>query len=207
LQFQAAVQRHRTNGLVVSSGSYTGMLFSKCEVSEAWIIDPTAQEDERGRFMRAWCHREFEERAIDFTPVQANIGFSFQKGTIRGLHYQVAPALEAKLVRCTSGAIFDVVLDLRPASPTYRAWCGTCLSAENGRMLYIPEGCAHGCQSMVDNTEIYYMTSAFYSPRQVRGVRYDDPEFRIRWPLPASSISDQDSSWPLSSSPRNGELP
>jgi dTDP-4-dehydrorhamnose 3,5-epimerase len=183
------------------------MLFKECDVSGAWIIDPTAHEDKRGRFMRAWCHQEFREHAIDFTPVQANMGFSLQKGTIRGLHYQVAPALEAKLVRCISGAVFDVVLDLRPASPTYRVWYGTSLSAENGRMLYIPEGCAHGCQSTVDKTEIYYMTSAFYSPEQVRGIRYDDPEFRIRWPLPASSISDQDSSWPLSTSLVKGELP
>ena len=184
------------------------MHFSRCEeVSGAWIIDPAAHEDERGRFMRAWCHREFEEHAIEFVPRQANMGFSINKGTIRGLHYQVAPALEAKLVRCTSGAIFDVVLDLRPASPTYRAWYGTCLTAENGRMLYVPEGCAHGCQSMMDSTEIYYLTSAFYSPSAARGVRYDDPEFRIRWPLPVASISDQDRSWPLSSSPRNGDLP
>ena len=147
--------------------------------------------------MRAWCLREFSEHAIDFTPLQANMGFSASKGTIRGLHYQVAPALEAKLVRCTRGAIFDVVVDLRPTSPTYRSWYGSCLSADNGRMLYVPEGCAHGCQSMEDNAEIHYITSAFYSPNDVRGIRYDDPAFGIRWPLPLSSISDQDRSWPL----------
>jgi dTDP-4-dehydrorhamnose 3,5-epimerase len=113
------------------------------------------------------------------------------------LHYQIAPALEAKLVRCTRGAIFDVVVDLRPASPTYRSWYGCCLSADNGWMLYVPEGCAHGFQSTEDNAEIHYMTSAFYSPTDVRGIRYDDPAFRIRWPLPVSSISEQDLSWPL----------
>jgi len=173
------------------------MNFRDCSVIGAWVIDPTPHEDARGRFMRAWCQREFAEHAIDFTPVQANMGFSARKGTIRGLHYQVAPALEAKLVRCIRGAVFDVVVDLRPASPTYRSWYGSCLSAENGRMLYVPEGCAHGCQSTEHNTEIYYMASAFYSPDEARGVRYDDPAFGIRWPLPVSSISDQDRSWPL----------
>ncbi len=147
--------------------------------------------------MRAWCRQEFAEHAIDFTPVQANLGFSIRKGTIRGLHYQVAPALEAKLVRCTRGAIFDVVVDLRTTSPSYRSWYGSCLSADNGRMLFVPEGCAHGCQSTEDNTEIYYMASAFYSPGEARGIRYDDPALGIQWPLPVSSISDQDRSWPL----------
>ena len=173
------------------------MNFSECSVIGAWVIEPTPHEDARGRFMRAWCRREFAEHAIDFTPLQANMGFSAHKGTIRGLHYQAAPALEAKLVRCTRGAIFDVVVDLRPTSPTYRSWYGACLSASNGRMLYVPEGCAHGCQSTEDNTEIYYMASAYYSPNDARGVRYDDPAFGIRWPLPVSWISDQDRGWPL----------
>lgn len=173
------------------------MIFKECSVSGAWVIEPTPHEDERGRFMRAWCLREFSEHGIDFVPVQANMGFSTHKGTIRGLHYQVAPALEAKLARCTRGAIFDVVVDLRPASPTFRCWYGTCLSADNGTMLYVPEGCAHGCQSMEDKAEIHYMTSAFYSPEAARGIRYDDPAFGIRWPLPVSSISDQDRRWPL----------
>lgn len=173
------------------------MNFSECSVSGAWVIEPTPHEDTRGRFMRAWCRREFAEHAIDFTPVQANMGFSVSTGTLRGLHYQIAPALEAKLVRCTRGSIFDVVVDLRPTSPTYRSWYGSCLSAANGLMLYVPEGCAHGCQSLEDNTEIYYMASAFYSPEAARGVRYDDPAFGIRWPLPVSSISDQDRTWPL----------
>jgi dTDP-4-dehydrorhamnose 3,5-epimerase len=173
------------------------MKFQESEVAGAWVIDPSPHEDARGRFMRAWCRQEFADHGIDFTPVQANMGFSIHRGTIRGLHYQVAPALEAKLVRCTSGAIFDVVVDLRPGSPTYRAWYGAILTAENGRMLYVPEGCAHGCQSTADGTEIYYMTSAVYSPKDARGARYDDPAFGIRWPLPVTSISDQDRNWPL----------
>jgi len=173
------------------------MNFSECSINGAWVIDPAPHEDSRGRFMRAWCSREFAEHGVEFAPVQANMGLSVRKGTLRGLHYQVAPALEAKLVRCTRGSIFDVVVDLRPTSPTYQSWYGSCLSAANGRMLYVPEGCAHGCQSLEDNTEIYYMASAFYSPEAARGIRYDDPAFAIRWPLPVSSISDQDRAWPL----------
>ena len=147
--------------------------------------------------MRAWCRHEFADRGIEFTPMQANMGLSVRRGTIRGLHYQVAPALEAKLVRCIRGMIFDVVVDIRPESPTYRSWYGTYLSAENGRMLYVPEGCGHGCQSTVDDTEIFYMASACYAPNEARGVRFDDPALRIRWPLPASVVSDQDRNWPL----------
>jgi dTDP-4-dehydrorhamnose 3,5-epimerase len=173
------------------------MEFRECDVFGARIIDPTPHSDDRGRFLRAWCRREFSEHDIDFTPVQANMALSIRKGTIRGLHYQVAPALEAKLVRCTAGAIFDVVVDLRPSSPTYRMWYGTELTAENGRMLYVPEGCAHGCLSTMDNTEIHYMASAIFSPGNARGVRYDDPAFAIRWPIPATSVSDQDRNWPL----------
>jgi dTDP-4-dehydrorhamnose 3,5-epimerase len=173
------------------------MHFRECEVAGAWVVDPAPHVDERGSFSRAWCHREFAEHGIQFTPVQANAAYSRYKGTIRGMHYQVAPALEAKLVRCTAGAIFDVVVDLRPDSPTYRRWYGTELTPANGRMLYVPEGCAHGCLSTEDETRIYYLTSACYAPKEARGVRYDDPAFAIRWPLPASFVSPQDRGWPL----------
>ena len=173
------------------------MKFRTCDVTGAWVVEPTPHQDARGRFMRAWCQREFAEQGIAFVPLQANMGYSVQRGTIRGLHWQAAPALEAKLVRCTRGAVFDVVVDMRPASPTYRAWYGVELSADNARMLYVPEGCAHGCQSLVDGTEILYMASAFYAPQEVRGARFDDPAFGIRWPLPASVVSDQDRQWPL----------
>jgi dTDP-4-dehydrorhamnose 3,5-epimerase len=173
------------------------MHFTETAVVGAWVIDPKPHEDERGRFMRAWCSREFVEHGLDFTPVQANMGLSRREGTIRGLHFQEAPALEAKLVRCTRGAIFDVVLDLRPESQSYGKWYGVELSAENGRMLYIPERCAHGCQSLKDDTEIFYMTSAFYTPSAVRGVRFDDRAFRIQWPLAATVVSEQDRGWPL----------
>jgi len=147
--------------------------------------------------MRAWCAREFAEGGLHFVPVQANMGFSVPKGTVRGMHYQGVPALEAKLVRCTRGAIFDVVLDLRPDSPSYGKWYGVELSAENGRMLYVPEHCAHGYQTLEDRTEMYYMTSAFYTPNVTYGVRFDDPAFGIQWPLVATVVSEQDRNWPL----------
>jgi dTDP-4-dehydrorhamnose 3,5-epimerase len=147
--------------------------------------------------MRAWCSREFAEHGLNFAPVQANMGFSVSKGTVRGMHFQDAPASEAKLVRCTQGSIFDVALDLRPGSTTYGKWYGTELSAKNGRMLYVPECCAHGYQTLEDGTEMYYMTSAFYTPSAVRGVRFDDPAFNIQWPLAVTVLSDQDSKWPL----------
>jgi len=171
--------------------------FLKTDVDGARVIDPSPHSDARGRFMRAWCLREFADAGIPFVPVQANMGYSVQQGTVRGMHFQEAPALEAKLVRCTRGAMFDVVLDLRPESPTFRRWYGVELTPENGRMLYLPESCAHGYQTLVDDTEMYYMASAVYTPASARGVRFDDPAFGIRWPLPATMISDQDRAWPL----------
>lgn len=147
--------------------------------------------------MRAWCAEEFAAHGVDFVPVQANMGFSIRKGTIRGLHFQTAPALEAKLIRCTKGAIFDVVVDLRPESPSYREWCGVELTAENGRMLYVPALCAHGYQTLEENTEIYYLASGSYAPGAVRGLRFDDPAFNIHWPLVATAVSEQDLKWPF----------
>lgn len=173
------------------------MKFLSCDVAEARVIEPAPHVDGRGRFLRAWCEREFADAGIDFTPRQANMAFSRRAGTLRGLHYQVAPALEAKLVRCTRGAVFDVVADLRPASRTYRSWYGVELSADNARMLYVPPGCAHGCLSLLDDSEVAYMASAPYAPAAARGVRYDDPALAIRWPLAVAVISGQDSDWPL----------
>ena len=173
------------------------MKFINCPIDGARLIEPTPHEDFRGRFMRAWCAIEFAENAIDFTPVQANMGFSRLRGTVRGMHYQTSPALEAKLVRCTRGSMFDVVLDLRPGSASFRTWYGAILSAGNGHMLYIPEGCAHGCQSLEDNTEFHYMASAPFSPAHATGVRHDDPAFGINWPLPATAISEQDRNWAM----------
>jgi dTDP-4-dehydrorhamnose 3,5-epimerase len=173
------------------------MNFVGCAVHSAWRVEPTPHNDFRGRFMRTWCAAEFEKNGIAFTPVQANMGFSHTRGTIRGTYYQTSPAGEAKLVRCTRGSMFDVVLDLRLQSPTYRSWYGTTLSAEDGQMLLIPEGCAHSCQSLEDDTEFLYMASAVFSPHHATGVRHDDPAFSISWPLPVTLISDQGRNWPL----------
>jgi dTDP-4-dehydrorhamnose 3,5-epimerase len=173
------------------------MRFSEIKVAGARVIDPEPHEDDRGRFMRVWCAREFAEHGIHFVPVQANMGFSIRKGTIRGMHFQEAPAQEAKLVRCTRGAIFDVVLDLRPGSLSFGKWYGAELTAENGRMLYVPEYCAHGYQALNEGTEMHYMTSQFYTAGAVRGVRFDDPAFGIQWPLSAPIISEQDRNWPF----------
>jgi len=173
------------------------MRFTKTEIAGAWVIDPDPHEDGRGRFMRAWCAREFAGYGFDFIPVQANMGFSLRRGTIRGMHFQKAPAPEAKLVRCTRGSIYDVVIDIRPESPTYLQWQGFELSAENGRMLFVPEYCAHGYQTLEDFAEIYYMASGFYTPSLAYGVRFDDPAFGVRWPLAPTAVSEQDRSWPL----------
>jgi dTDP-4-dehydrorhamnose 3,5-epimerase len=173
------------------------MRFAQTSIVGAQVIDPSPHQDDRGRFMRAWCTREFAEHGIDFLPVQSNMGFSLQKGTTRGMHLQKAPGLEAKLVRCTRGTMFDVVLDLRPESPSYGKWYGVELSAENGRMLYVPQHCAHGYQTLEDCTEMYYMTSEFYTPTAVLGMRFDDPAFAIQWPLAATVVSEQDRNWPL----------
>jgi dTDP-4-dehydrorhamnose 3,5-epimerase len=184
----------------VIAAAARAMNFERCSVDGAWVIRPQPIADFRGHFMRAWCADEFASHGISFTPVQSNMAFSARRGTVRGLHYQQAPALEAKLVRCTRGAIFDVVLDVRPESPTYRRWHAIQLSAGNGNMLYVPEGCAHGCQTLEDDTEILYMVSARFAPEHVRGIRFDDPAIGIEWPLPAAAVSEQDRSWPLVSS-------
>jgi len=173
------------------------MRFREIEIGGSWVIDPEPHADGRGRFMRAWCRREFIDQGIDFVPVQANMSLSIRKGTLRGMHYQTGPALEAKLVRCTKGSVFDVVLDLRQVSRTYGKWYGVELTDQNGRMLYVPRGCAHGYQTLVDDTETYYMASEFYTPSAACGVRFNDPTFGIQWPLEATVVSEQDRNWPL----------
>jgi dTDP-4-dehydrorhamnose 3,5-epimerase len=173
------------------------MRFIDTNVIGARLIEPSPHHDDRGRFMRVWCAQEFSENGLAFVPVQANMGFSRNRGTTRGMHFQDGQAPEAKLVRCTRGSMFDVVLDLRPESPSYGQWYGAELSADNGRMLYVPECCAHGYQTLEDCTEMYYMASSFYTPTAVRGARFDDPAFGIQWPLTATALSEQDRSWPL----------
>jgi dTDP-4-dehydrorhamnose 3,5-epimerase len=173
------------------------MHFTQTKIAGAKVIDPSPRADDRGRFIRAWCAKEFAENGIQFVPVQANMGYSFRKGTTRGMHFQTSAAPEAKLVRCTRGSMFDVVLDLRPESPSYGQWYGVELSAENGRMLFLPELCAHGYQTLEDDTEMHYMASGYYTPAAAKGVRFDDPAFMIAWPLTATAVSEQDRNWPL----------
>lgn len=173
------------------------MRFAETKIDGVWIIDPERREDDRGYFFRAWCSRELAEHGIEFLPVQANMGFSVRKGTLRGMHFQAEPAPEAKLVRCTRGSMFDVALDLRSGSSTYGKWVGAELTAENGRMLFLPAGCGHGYQTLEDRTEMHYMTSQIYTPATAFGARFDDPAFGIQWPLDPVAVSQQDRNWPL----------
>jgi len=172
------------------------MIFRETPLKGAFIIDIERIEDKRGFFAEAWCQKEFEANGLVSRMVRTNISFNRKRGTLRGMHYQVPPYEEIKLVRCTRGAIYDVIIDLRPDSPTYKKWTGVELTAENYRMLYVPESFAHGFLTLEDTAEITYQISQFYSPESARGVRYDDPVFGIEWPLQVEVISDQDLGWP-----------
>jgi dTDP-4-dehydrorhamnose 3,5-epimerase len=172
------------------------MIFTETKLKGAFVIEPERLEDERGFFARVWCQREFERRGLNPCLAQCSISFNRAKGTLRGIHYQIAPCEEAKLVRCTQGSIYDVMVDLRPESPTYKRYFGEVLSAENRLMLYVPEGFAHGLLTLEDNTEILYHISEFYSPEHSRGVRWDDPAFAIDWPITPKRISIRDRSYP-----------
>jgi dTDP-4-dehydrorhamnose 3,5-epimerase len=172
------------------------MLFSDTSLKGAYIIDIEKVEDARGFFARFWCKDEFKANDLIANWVHGNLSVSKRKGTLRGLHYQIAPFAETKLVRCTRGALFDVILDLRPDSSTFGEWFGVRLSADEHRMLYVPEGIAHGFLTLVDNTEASYLVSQFYKPHAEAGVRYNDPAFRIQWPLEIQVISKKDTNWP-----------
>jgi dTDP-4-dehydrorhamnose 3,5-epimerase len=156
--------------------------FTETRLGGAFVIEPERFDDERGFFARSFSDREFEAHGINPRLVECNISYNRRRHTLRGMHYQAAPHAQAKLVRCTRGAVFDVIVDLRPASPTFRRWLGLELTAENPRQLYVPEGFAHGFQTLRDDTEIFYQMSAQYEPSSGRGVRWDDPAFRIEWP-------------------------
>jgi dTDP-4-dehydrorhamnose 3,5-epimerase len=172
------------------------MIFSEAKLPGVYVVDIERRDDARGFFARAWCQKEFEARGLNTHVAQANVGFGRKRGCVRGMHFQLPPSEEVKIVRCTMGAVCDVVVDTRRNSPTHKHWIAVELTAENRRMLYVPEGCAHGYQTLVDDTEIYYQTSKFYAPEAARGVRYDDSAFGIQWPLPVASISEADQSWP-----------
>jgi dTDP-4-dehydrorhamnose 3,5-epimerase len=172
------------------------MKFVKTKVTAAYIIQPEKKHDNRGFFARVWDAKELQQKGLIGKIAQANMSQSRKKGTVRGLHYQNYPYGEAKIIRCTKGAIFDVIVDIRPKSPTYMKWFGVELNDTNGKMLYVPKYCAHAFQTLKDNTEVSYMVSQFYTPKAERGIRPDDPAFKIKWPLKISSISDKDNSWP-----------
>jgi len=155
--------------------------FTETQLKGAYIIEPELIRDERGFFARSWCQKEFTERGLNTNLVQCNISFNLKKGTLRGMHYQAKPYEEAKLVRCTMGAIYDVIIDIRPESPTFKQWVAVELTAENRKMLYIPEGMAHGFQTLVDNTEVFYQMSEFYQAESASGVRWNDPAFNVEW--------------------------
>jgi dTDP-4-dehydrorhamnose 3,5-epimerase len=172
------------------------VVFTETALKGAFILDLERREDERGFFARSWCREEFEAHGLNPALAQCNVSFNRRKGTLRGMHYQAEPFGEAKLVRCTAGALYDVIVDLRPGSPTFKQHIGALLSAANHRMMYVPEGFAHGFQTLEDDTEIFYQMSQFYSPEHARGVRYDDPAFGIEWKIAEPFMSQRDRSYP-----------
>lgn len=173
------------------------MIFTETKIPGAYVVDLEHRRDDRGWFARAWCAREFAEHGLATTLAQANVSYNVRAGALRGMHFQRPPDAEAKLVRCTQGAIWDVCLDLRPEAPTYQQWVGVELTPENGRALYVPEGCAHGYQTLVDGTETIYLVSAFYAPESEGGARWDDPAFGIEWPDTSTrTLSEKDAAWP-----------
>ncbi len=171
--------------------------FEQTPLRGALVVVPLPYSDERGQMIRTFCLREFASSGIDFTICQTNASINHRAGTLRGMHYQETPAAEAKIVRCVRGSVYDVVIDLQPDSPTYLQHFGIELSAENMKMLYIPEHYAHGFLTLEDNTELHYLVDNFYTPEYSRGYRYDDPVFNIDWPRPVECISSQDLNWPL----------
>jgi dTDP-4-dehydrorhamnose 3,5-epimerase len=171
------------------------LIFRETNLKGVFLIDLEKREDERGFFARSWCQREAEAYGLNPRVMQCNVSFNAQKGTLRGLHYQSFPHPEAKLVRCTAGTIYDVIVDLRPDSPSFKKNAAFTLSAKNHHMLYVPEGMAHGFMTLEDNTEVFYQMSEFYSPESSQGVRWNDPAFGIGWPSSPSVISDRDKSY------------
>ena len=173
------------------------MKFEELTIVGAFVLDPERLTDERGFFARTWSREEFAGRGLSAELVQCSISFNVRKGTVRGMHYQAAPHEEVKLVRCTMGALYDVIVDLRPDSPTRRNWAAVELSAENRRLLYIPRGVAHGFQTLTDHTEVFYQMSQYYHPESARGVRWDDPGLGIKWPIREGiTICERDANYP-----------
>jgi dTDP-4-dehydrorhamnose 3,5-epimerase len=173
------------------------MRFSPLSIEGAWLIEPELHADERGLFARTWCVRDFAERGLSASFVQGSVSFNEVAGTLRGLHYQAEPHPEIKLVRCTAGSIYDVVVDVRPESATYLRWQGEVLSAENRRALYIPQGLAHGFITLEDKSEVLYEISEFHHPECARGLRWNDPSIGVEWPREPTRMSARDAAYPL----------
>jgi len=174
------------------------VIFTETNLKGAFLIDPEKREDLRGHFARTFCQQEFLAHGLKMRVVQCSVSYNRKKGTLRGMHFQAAPHEEAKLIRCTKGAIYDVILDLRCSSPTFKQHFGVVLSAEQGNMLYVPQGLAHGFQTLEDETEVFYQMSEFYSADFSRGVRWNDPAFGISWPeVPERIIIERDQNYPL----------
>ena len=173
------------------------MIFTETKLKGAYVIDLERREDARGFFARAFCQHEFEAHGLKPVIAQANVAHNRQKGTVRGMHFQIPPAAETKLVRCTRGAILDIIVDLRPESPTYLQHVAVELNEDNQRALYVPERFAHGYQVLSDKTDTSYQVGEFYSPPHERALRYDDPRLGLTWPLPMTVISDKDRNAPL----------
>jgi dTDP-4-dehydrorhamnose 3,5-epimerase len=173
------------------------MKFTPTKIAGVWIVELERHADERGWFARTWCAEEFRQHGLNPNLSQCSASFNRRRGTLRGMHWQAAPHEEAKLVRCVRGAMFDVALDVRPGSATFKQWVGVELTPENGRALYVPEGCAHGFQTLVDDTEVFYQIAGDYHPASGRGVRWNDPAFSIAWPNVAEVVcSERDVSYP-----------
>src|SRR5579863_4936740 len=172
------------------------MIFHETNLKGAFEVRIERKTDERGFFARSWCQKEFEGNNLSSKIVQCSISFNTKAGTLRGMHYQAKPHPEAKLVRCTAGSIYDVVLDLRPNSITFKKWVGVVLTAADRNMIFVPEGCAHGFQTLEDETEVVYQMSEFYCPESTQGVRWDDPAFGILWPRAVEVLSERDRSYP-----------
>ena len=173
------------------------MQFTPSRIPGAWVIDIKPIHDHRGFFAMTWLPEEFRKRGIEPALAQCNLAFNHQRGTLRGMHFQHAPHAQAKIVRATRGALLDVIVDLRPDSPTYRQWDAVELSADNRRMFYMPEGVAHGYLTLTDDVEAYYHASTPWAPQAESGVRWNDPAFAIQWPFDPIVISDKDANWPL----------
>jgi dTDP-4-dehydrorhamnose 3,5-epimerase len=172
------------------------MIFTETKLRGAYIVELEKIEDERGFFARTWCEREFADLGLNTRLAQCSISFNKKRGTLRGMHYQIAPCRETKLVRCLRGAVYDVVIDLRSDSPTFKHWISIELSEDNRRAIYIPEQFAHGFQTLRDHTEVFYQISQFYAPDRARGIRWDDPAFNIQWPSDCRVISTRDRAYP-----------